>query len=69
MQTGIHPDYHTDAEISCDCGAKIKTGSTKKGIKTEVCSQCHPFFTGKQKLVDSSGRVKKFQDKWAKAGK
>jgi len=69
MQTDIHPTYHENATISCECGAKITTGSTKESIKTEICSKCHPFFTGKQKLVDTAGRVQKFQAKWDKAGK
>ncbi|MCT4592287.1 MAG: 50S ribosomal protein L31 [Candidatus Gracilibacteria bacterium] len=68
MQKGIHPDYH-DGQIACVCGASIKVGSTKPEINTEICSQCHPFFTGKQKLVDTEGRVQKFKDKWDKARK
>lgn len=63
MKTGIHPQYFEDAEIACVCGAKRKVGSTKKSIHTEICSDCHPFFTGKQKLVDTEGRVQKFLDK------
>jgi large subunit ribosomal protein L31 len=70
MKTGIHPKYH-QVTFSCVCGAKFVAGSTYPGeeFKTEICSQCHPFFTGKQKLVDSSGRVEKFMAKMQKAQK
>lgn len=61
MKTGIHPTYHDDAQIICVCGAVLKVGSTRKEINTEICSQCHPFFTGKQKLVDTAGRVDRFK--------
>ena len=54
MKQNIHPDYH-ETTITCACGNVIKTRSTKKDIKVEICSKCHPFFTGKQKLVDTSG--------------
>ena len=56
MKEGIHPNYQ-QTTITCACGNVIETGSTKKDIKVEVCSKCHPFFTGKQKLVDTGGRV------------
>jgi large subunit ribosomal protein L31 len=59
MKEGIHPNYQ-QTTIRCACGEIIETGSTKKDIKVENCSKCHPFFTGKQKLVDTSGRVDKF---------
>ena len=59
MKEGIHPEYHR-ATIRCACGETFETGSTKKDIFVEICSKCHPFFTGKQKLVDTSGRVEKF---------
>lgn len=65
MKPGIHPKYH-DAKASCACGAEIETGSTIEEIKVEICSKCHPFFTGKQKLVDSAGRVERFRRKYAK---
>lgn len=68
MKKDIHPTYD-DAIIKCACGSVIKTKSTKKEIHVEVCSKCHGFFTGKQKLVDSAGRVEKFQRKYGKAGK
>jgi len=63
MKKDIHPSYNTDAKIICACGNVITTGSTENEIKTELCSQCHPFYTGKQKLVDSAGRVDKFKAK------
>jgi len=65
MKKDIHPVYE-DAIIKCACGNVIKTKSTKKEIHVEVCSQCHGFFTGKQKLVDAAGRVEKFQKKYGK---
>jgi len=63
MKTEIHPKY-VDATITCVCGEVIHTRSTKKEIKVEVCSKCHPFFTGKQKFIDTAGRVEKFQKKY-----
>ena len=61
MKEGIHPNYE-EVVISCACGEKVTTKSTKGGeIKVEVCSKCHPFFTGKQKFVDAGGRVEKFK--------
>ncbi len=70
MKSDIHPKYH-QVTFSCVCGAKFVAGSTypKDEFKTEICSQCHPFYTGKQKLVDSSGRVEKFMAKMKKAQK
>ncbi len=63
MKKDIHPSYNTEAKIICACGNVIETGSTVDEIKTELCSKCHPFYTGKQKLVDSAGRVDKFKAK------
>ena len=63
MQKGIHPNYDK-AVVRCACGNTFETGSTKKELRVEICSQCHPFFTGKQKLVDSGGRVEKFKKKY-----
>ncbi|MDY4975948.1 MAG: 50S ribosomal protein L31 [Clostridia bacterium] len=63
MKQGIHPDY-APTTITCACGEVIETGSTKKNIRVEICSKCHPFFTGKQKLVDTGGRVDKFRRKY-----
>lgn len=59
----IHPDYQ-DTTITCACGNVIHTRSTKKDIRVEICSKCHPFFTGKQKLVDTSGRVDMFNKRY-----
>ena len=59
VKEGIHPDYK-QTTITCACGNVIETGSTKENIQVEICSNCHPFFTGKQKLVDTGGRVEKF---------
>jgi len=64
MKRDIHPDY-VECTVICACGSTFKTRSTKKEIRTEICSQCHPFFTGKQKFVDSAGRVEKFKKKYA----
>ena len=61
MKKGIHPNYH-EVTVECACGATFVTGSTQKGdvVKVDICSKCHPFYTGKQKLVDSGGRVDRF---------
>jgi large subunit ribosomal protein L31 len=66
MKQGIHPKYEVTT-ITCACGEKIATRSTKKDINVEICSKCHPFFTGKQKLVDSGGRVSRFKNKYNRA--
>ena len=63
MKDGIHPDYKATT-ITCACGAVYETGSTKEDVRVEICSKCHPFFTGKQKLVDSGGRVDKVRKKF-----
>ncbi|HOJ39672.1 MAG TPA: 50S ribosomal protein L31 [bacterium] len=63
MKEKIHPRYG-EATITCACGNVVKTRSTKKEIKVDICSRCHPFFTGKQKLVDSAGRVERFRKKY-----
>ena len=63
MKAGIHPDYKA-VEVHCACGATWMTRSTKKELKLEICSSCHPFFTGKQKLIDSAGRVERFTRKY-----
>ena len=65
MKAGIHPEYK-DVKITCACGATYPTKSTRKSINVEICSNCHPFFTGKQKLVDTAGRVERFRRKYAK---
>lgn len=63
MKQGIHPEY-VDATIHCSCGETFQTRATQSEIRVEICSKCHPFFTGKQKFVDSGGRVQRFQDKY-----
>jgi large subunit ribosomal protein L31 len=63
MKKGIHPDYKK-ATVHCACGNTFETRSTKEDINVEICSECHPFYTGKQKLVDSGGRVDKFKKKY-----
>lgn len=63
MKKGIHPQF-VDAVIKCACGNEIRTRSIKKELSVEICSRCHPFFTGKQKLVDSAGRVERFRKKY-----
>ena len=63
MKQNIHPGYQ-ETTITCACGNVIETGSTKKDIRVEVCSKCHPFYTGKQKMVDTGGRVSRFNKKF-----
>ena len=63
MREGIHPNYQ-EAVVKCACGNTFTTGSTKKELKVEICSKCHPFFTGKQKIVDAGGRVERFMKKF-----
>ena len=69
MKTGIHPKYYDKATITCACGAKFEVGSTVEKIEVEICSQCHPFYTGKEKLVDTAGRVDKFKARMEAAKK
>ena len=61
MKKDIHPEYHSKVKVTCACGNVIETGSTSKKLETEICSACHPFFTGKNKIVDSTGRVDRFK--------
>jgi large subunit ribosomal protein L31 len=61
MKKNIHPEYHNDAKIICSCGAVLHTGSTQKEMHVEICSACHPFYTGKKKVLDSTGRVDRFK--------
>ena len=67
MKTEIHPQYYIDAKVSCSCGNKFTVGSTQKEIKVEICSACHPFFTGNEKVIDTAGRVERFKAKRAAA--
>ncbi|MEI7590570.1 MAG: 50S ribosomal protein L31 [Deltaproteobacteria bacterium] len=64
MKEGIHPEYF-QTTVTCACGNIIETRSTKKDIRTEICSNCHPFMTGKQKIIDTEGRVERFRKKYA----
>jgi large subunit ribosomal protein L31 len=64
VKKGIHPEYK-ETTVTCVCGNVIETRSTKKDINVEICSQCHPFITGKQKLMDTAGRVERFRNKYA----
>jgi large subunit ribosomal protein L31 len=65
MKTGIHPEYQ-DASVACACGNSFKTHSTKGSFNVDICAECHPFYTGKQKLMDSAGRIERFTKKYAK---
>ena len=67
MKQGIHPKYYNDCQVSCACGNKFTVGSTKEKIDVEICSACHPFFTGQEKVMDTAGRVEKFKTRMAKA--
>ena len=67
MQDGIHPEYHR-VSVTCVCGNVIETGSTKKDIRIDICSACHPFYTGKHKLIDTEGRIDRFRKKYANIG-
>ncbi len=69
MKKDIHPKYNGQVKATCECGAEFLVGSTKEGITTEICSNCHPFYTGKTKLVDTAGRVEKFRAAQEKAKK
>ncbi len=63
MKTKIHPEFYTNTAVACACGNTFTTGSTLKEFRIELCSQCHPFYTGKQKFVDTARRVEKFQER------
>ncbi len=64
MKDKIHPKYFPDAEVSCSCGNRFTTGSTKKQLQVEVCSKCHPFFTGERRMLDAQGRVERFKKRY-----
>ena len=68
MKASIHPAYH-DVTVTCACGASYPTRSTQKEMRVEMCSACHPFFTGKQKLIDTAGRVERFQRRFGNTDK
>lgn len=67
MKADIHPKYYTGAEVSCACGNTFTTGSTKPQIHVDICAACHPFFTGEMRLVDTQGRIERFQAKQKRA--
>jgi large subunit ribosomal protein L31 len=69
MKNKIHPTYYDKATVTCSCGHSFKVGSTEKSLAVEVCSHCHPFYTGKQKLVDTAGRIDKFRKRKQEAEK
>jgi len=66
MRREIHPKYYPSARVQCACGNSFQVGSTKEYIEVEICSQCHPFYTGKEKIVDTMGQVQKFRKRLAK---
>lgn len=66
MKTAIHPEYFADAKVTCSCGNSFVAGATLKEIHVEICSECHPFFTGNEKVLDAAGRVEKFKARSAK---
>lgn len=68
MKADIHPTYHPKAKASCACGNTFSVGSTRESLSASICSNCHPFYTGKDKLVDTQGRVDRFKKRLAKAG-
>lgn len=61
MKTDVHPTYYSEAVVTCSCGNTFTTGATKPQIKVEICSSCHPFFTGEQRIVDTEGRVERLK--------
>ena len=66
MKKDIHPKYHEKAKVTCACGNTFEVGSTREHIGVEICSQCHPFYSGKEKIIDTMGRVEKFKKRLAK---
>ncbi|MFC1892475.1 50S ribosomal protein L31 [Chloroflexota bacterium] len=68
MKDKIHPEYYTDAKVVCACGNTFTTGSTKQLLKVELCSNCHPFFTGERRLIDTGGRVERFKRRYKVEG-
>ncbi|MBI2621507.1 MAG: 50S ribosomal protein L31 [Candidatus Levybacteria bacterium] len=69
MKQGVHPQYFENAQVICNCGNRFTTGSTREVIHVELCSNCHPFYTGEQKFVDSASRIQKFQNRTEAAKK
>lgn len=66
MKKNIHPQYHKSAEVHCACGSIFKIGSTKERMEVEICSKCHPFYTGSKRITDAAGKVEKFKQRLAK---
>ena len=64
MKQKIHPKYFDSAKVTCSCGSSFTTGSTRESLKVELCSKCHPFFTGEQRIVDTAGRVERFKRRY-----
>jgi large subunit ribosomal protein L31 len=64
MKDKIHPKYYEDAEVICSCGNTFETGSTRKQLKVELCSKCHPFFSGERRVIDTAGRVERFKRRY-----
>ena len=64
MKEKIHPKYYPDAQVTCSCGNTFTIGSTRKTLKVELCSKCHPFFTGEHRMVDTAGRVERFKQRY-----
>jgi len=69
MKDKIHPKYFTDASVTCSCGNTFTTGSTRQTLRVELCNKCHPFFTGEQKIIDTAGRVERFNKKYKREKK
>lgn len=69
MKKNVHPLYYPEAKVNCACGNKFTVGSTKPELNIEICYKCHPFYTGKEKLIDTAGKVEKFKARRAKAKK
>lgn len=69
MKTAIHPKYYTGTKVTCSCGNKFTVGSTQEEISVEICSACHPYFTGNEKVIDAAGRVERFKTRKASATK
>ena len=67
MKKNIHPTYYQNAQVRCSCGNSFVVGSTKEFIEVEICSKCHPFYTGKEKLIDTAGRVDRFNRKYGRS--
>ncbi len=66
MKEKIHPKYYSDAVVTCSCGNTFTTGSTRPSLKVELCSACHPFYTGEKRMVDTAGRIDKFRQRYSK---